>query len=113
MGDFNLIQDNSAYVQNWSIAQALVVCLCTAVQVYFVKSFFKDPREGKSGEGSGCRRELPLSSGLGCAPTYSIPGPRIRGSKPCKEGQHSMPLLYLCDGTSAPFYGKYKNFERK
>ena len=31
--DFNLIQDNSAYVQNWSIAQALVVILCTAVQV--------------------------------------------------------------------------------
>ena len=31
--DFNLIQDNSAYVQNWSIAQALVVMLCTAVQV--------------------------------------------------------------------------------
>ena len=70
--DFNLIQDNSAYVQNWSIAQALVVILCTAVQVtvtcvvysnkeilhmpnfqvYFVKSFFKDPREGKGG-GSG------------------------------------------------------------
>merc|ERR1719341_492983 len=50
--DFNLIQDNSAYVQNWSIAQALVVMLCTAVQVYFVKSFFKDPREGKGG-GSG------------------------------------------------------------
>merc|ERR1711913_12669 len=50
--DFNLIQDNSAYVQTWSIAQALVVILCTAVQVYFVKSFFKDPREGKGG-GSG------------------------------------------------------------
>ena len=63
--DFNLIQDNSAYVQNWSIAQAIVVILCTAVQVgglccflsdsksllqvYFVKSFFKDPREGKGG----------------------------------------------------------------
>ena len=68
-----MIQDNSAYVQNWSIAQALVVMLCTAVQVhihdisrcdsdrllnvtnfqvYFVKSFFKDPREGKGG-GSG------------------------------------------------------------
>ena len=67
-----MIQDNSAYVQNWSIAQALVVILCTAVQVtvtcvvysnkeilhmpnlqvYFVKSFFKDPREGKGG-GSG------------------------------------------------------------
>ena len=31
--DFNLIQDNSAYVQNWSIAQAIVVILCTAVQV--------------------------------------------------------------------------------
>merc|ERR1712037_305675 len=54
--DFNLIQDNSAYVQNWSIAQALVVILCTAVQVYFVKSFFKDPREGKGG-GSGFKMQ--------------------------------------------------------
>merc|ERR1711971_1406706 len=54
--DFNLIQDNSAYVQNWSIAQALVVMLCTAVQVYFVKSFFKDPREGKGG-GSGFKMQ--------------------------------------------------------
>merc|ERR1711971_397410 len=54
--DFNLIQDNSSYVQNWSIAQALVVMLCTAVQVYFVKSFFKDPREGKGG-GSGFKMQ--------------------------------------------------------
>ena len=31
--DFNLIQDNSSYVQNWSMAQILIVILCTVVQV--------------------------------------------------------------------------------
>merc|ERR1712037_201517 len=54
--DFNLIQDNSSYVQTWSMAQIVVVILCTAVQVYFVKSFFKDPREGKGG-GSGFKMQ--------------------------------------------------------
>merc|ERR1739838_1287333 len=46
--DFNLIQDNSSYVQTWSIAQIVVVILCTVVQVNFVKSLFKDPRDSKS-----------------------------------------------------------------
>jgi len=50
--DFNLIQDNSSYVQTWSIAQIVVVILCTVVQVNFVKSLFKDPRDSKS-SGSG------------------------------------------------------------
>ena len=31
--DFNLIQDNSSYVQTWSIAQIVVVILCTVIQV--------------------------------------------------------------------------------
>jgi len=47
--DFNLIQDNSSYVQTWSIAQILVVVICTVVQVNFVKSFFKDPKESGGG----------------------------------------------------------------
>jgi len=43
--DFNLLNDNASYVQTWSSVQCLVVILCTVVQVYFVKSFFRDPRE--------------------------------------------------------------------
>ena len=31
--DFNLIQDNSNYVQTWSIAQIVVVILSTVIQV--------------------------------------------------------------------------------
>ena len=31
--DFNLIQDNSSYVQTWSMAQIAVVIICTVVQV--------------------------------------------------------------------------------
>merc|ERR1712013_896061 len=50
--DFNLIQDNSAYVQNWSIAQIVVVILCTVIQVNFVKSLFKDPRDTNSSGGA-------------------------------------------------------------
>ena len=34
--DFNLIQDNSSYVQAWSMAQIVVVILCTVVQVGFI-----------------------------------------------------------------------------
>jgi len=49
--DFNLIQDNSSYVQTWSIAQIVVVILCTVIQVNFVKSLFKDPRDTKSSGG--------------------------------------------------------------
>merc|ERR1712168_522356 len=50
--DFNLIQDNSAYVQTWSIAQIVVVILCTVIQVNFVKSLFKDPRDTNSSGGA-------------------------------------------------------------
>jgi len=46
--DYNLLQGNAGYVQTWSIVQLIVVVLCTVVQVYFVKSFFRDPRDGKS-----------------------------------------------------------------
>lgn len=46
--DFNLIQDNSSYVQNWSMVQILIVIMCTVIQVQFVKSFFRDPREGRA-----------------------------------------------------------------
>merc|ERR1712200_366690 len=45
------LQDNAGYVQTWSIVQLAVIILCTVVQVYFVKSFFKDPRDGKSSSG--------------------------------------------------------------
>merc|ERR1712123_163403 len=50
--DFNLIQDNSSYVHTWSIAQIVVVILCTVVQVNFVKSLFKDPRDTKATGGA-------------------------------------------------------------
>ena len=33
--DFNVIQGNFSYVQNWSIAQIVVVIICTLVQVNF------------------------------------------------------------------------------
>jgi hypothetical protein len=49
--NFNLLQDNAKYVQNWSAAQCFIVMLCTVVQVYFVKSFFRDPRDSKTGSG--------------------------------------------------------------
>lgn len=50
--DFNLIQDNSSYVQTWSMAQIAVVIICTVVQVHFVKSLFKDPRDQKANGGN-------------------------------------------------------------
>ena len=31
--DFNLIQGNASYVQTWSLAQIIVVVVCTIVQV--------------------------------------------------------------------------------
>ena len=71
--DFNIIQGNFNYVQNWSMAQILVVIICTIVQVSavdksifnvlfytlimnslqvnFVKNLFKDPRDQKNGGG--------------------------------------------------------------
>jgi len=53
--DFNLIQGNASYVQSWSMAQCVIVMFCTIVQVYFVKSFFRDPREKSGGGGSGMK----------------------------------------------------------
>jgi len=46
--DYNLLSDNASYVQTWSSVQCFVVILCTVIQVYFVKSFFRDPREQSS-----------------------------------------------------------------
>ena len=41
--DFNIIQGNFNYVQNWSMAQILVVIICTIVQVSAVdKSIYND-----------------------------------------------------------------------
>nr|CAG4634977.1 EOG090X0AV2 [Alona affinis] len=45
--DYNLLLDNEAYVQYWSLAQCLVVIACFLVQVYFVKKLF----ETKAGRG--------------------------------------------------------------
>merc|ERR1719225_1564611 len=49
--DFNIIQANFSYVQNWSIAQIIVVIICTLVQVNFVKNLFKDPRDSNGNAG--------------------------------------------------------------
>ena len=49
--DFNVIQANFSYVQNWSIAQIVVVIICTLVQVNFsIKGhgiFFKTSLSGQ------------------------------------------------------------------
>lgn len=39
--DYNLLEDNNRYVQNWSIAQILVITCTTVVQVYFVRKLFE------------------------------------------------------------------------
>lgn len=49
--DFNVIQANFSYVQNWSVAQIVVVIICTLVQVNFVKNLFKDPRDSNGNAG--------------------------------------------------------------
>ncbi|GFG29587.1 hypothetical protein Cfor_01044 [Coptotermes formosanus] len=38
--DYNLLEDNNRYVQNWSVAQILVITCTTALQVYFVRKLF-------------------------------------------------------------------------
>nr|CAG4643408.1 EOG090X0AV2 [Ilyocryptus agilis] len=38
--DYNLLLDNEAYVQYWSLAQCAVVIGCFVVQVFFVKKLF-------------------------------------------------------------------------
>ncbi|XP_069677489.1 transmembrane emp24 domain-containing protein 6 [Periplaneta americana] len=44
--DYNLLEDNNRYVQNWSVAQILVITCTTVLQVYFVRKLFeiKNPR---------------------------------------------------------------------
>jgi len=38
--DFNTLQDNNRYVQQWSIGQIVVVVATTILQVYFVRKLF-------------------------------------------------------------------------
>nr|SVE83243.1 EOG090X0AV2 [Daphnia magna] len=45
--DYNLLLDNETYVQNWSIAQCVVVIACFVVQVYFVKKLFETKSGGR------------------------------------------------------------------
>ena len=44
--DYNLLEDNNRYVQNWSVAQIIVITATTVLQVYFVRKLFqiKDSR---------------------------------------------------------------------
>ena len=46
--DLNLLLDNNSYVQNWSIAQLLVIIATTVVQVYFVRKLFEVRPSGYS-----------------------------------------------------------------
>ncbi|GLH04845.1 hypothetical protein R5R35_003594 [Gryllus longicercus] len=47
--DYNLLIDNNKYVQNWSLAQIIVIAATTVLQVYFVRKLFdiKDGRRGR------------------------------------------------------------------
>jgi hypothetical protein len=47
--DWYLVDGNNRYVQNWSIAQCIVVIISSVVQVFFVKKLFdvKDTLKGK------------------------------------------------------------------
>lgn len=49
--DAALLEDNNTYVQNWSLAQILVITLTTTIQVYFVRKLF----EVKTGPGGRTR----------------------------------------------------------
>ncbi|XP_015514416.1 transmembrane emp24 domain-containing protein 5 [Neodiprion pinetum] len=46
--DINLLLDNNSYVQNWSIAQLLVITATTTLQVYFVRRLFEVKPSGYS-----------------------------------------------------------------
>ncbi|XP_074102547.1 transmembrane emp24 domain-containing protein 5 [Cotesia typhae] len=46
--DLNLITDNNSYVQNWSVAQIIVIIATTILQVYFVKKLFQERPTGSS-----------------------------------------------------------------
>jgi len=47
--DWYLVDGNNRYVQNWSIAQCIVIIISSVVQVFFVKKLFdvKDTLRGK------------------------------------------------------------------
>jgi hypothetical protein len=47
--DWYLVDGNNRYVQNWSIAQCIVIIISSVVQVFFVKKLFdvKDSLRGK------------------------------------------------------------------
>lgn len=46
--DLNLLLDNNSYVQNWSIAQLIVIIATTVLQVYFVRKLFEVKPSGYS-----------------------------------------------------------------
>lgn len=46
--DINLLLDNNSYVQNWSIAQLVVIAATTTLQVYFVRRLFEVRPSGYS-----------------------------------------------------------------
>ncbi|XP_033232243.1 transmembrane emp24 domain-containing protein 5 isoform X2 [Belonocnema kinseyi] len=46
--DLNLLIDNNAYVQNWSVAQLIVITATTVLQVYFVRKLFEERPSGYS-----------------------------------------------------------------
>lgn len=46
--DYNLLLDNNAYVQNWSLLQVVVIIATTIVQVYFVRKLFDVKSSGYS-----------------------------------------------------------------
>ncbi|KAL0268381.1 UNVERIFIED_CONTAM: hypothetical protein PYX00_010346 [Menopon gallinae] len=39
--DYNILQENLSYVQNWSLAQIAVIFITTITQVYFVRKLFE------------------------------------------------------------------------
>lgn len=46
--DLYLLTDNNSYVQNWSIAQIIVITAATALQIYFVRKLFDTRGSGYS-----------------------------------------------------------------
>lgn len=53
--DFNMLQDNYKYVQQWSIVQCIIVLICGIVQVYFVRHLFDEKKGNKSGGGTSLK----------------------------------------------------------
>lgn len=43
--DWYLLKGNNSWVLYWSMLQCAVIVLATAGQVYFIRSFFADPRD--------------------------------------------------------------------